>query len=175
MLTEPTIPIELNTYSERSEARDHARGSNHPPCYGAPIWLKRLIWLYPYLFFFDCRWYMKENKAYRLCVPIHTHQKKRKEKWRFQGNYELLWCAVTKLHSKPCRKPYWSLRRYGRGLAGAEYISHRGFLGWTFDLWCSFMPWSLPVLEHFKFWKSEMVKRLSSIVSLYGERKQEGP
>ena len=39
------------------------------------------------------------------------------------------------------------LWRHGRGLAGARDISHRGFLGWRSALWCSFLLWSLPVLQ----------------------------
>ena len=51
------------------------------------------------------------------------------------------------LHAKPCRRPSWSLWRHGRGLAGAEDISHRECIGWRSALWCSFLLWSLPVLH----------------------------
>ena len=84
MLTEPTIPIELNTYSERSEARDHARGSNHPPCYGAPIWLKRLIWLYCFLsiLVFVVRLPMvheRKQDLQTMCSDTYTPKEKERE------------------------------------------------------------------------------------------------
>ena len=41
----------------------------------------------------------------------------------------------------------WSLWRHGRGLAGAGDISHTGIIGWRSALWCSFLLWSLPVLQ----------------------------
>ena len=34
-----------------------------------------------------------------------------------------------------------------RGLAGVGDFSHRGFLSWRSALWCSFLLWSLPVLQ----------------------------
>ena len=90
MLTEPTIPIELNTYSERSETRDHARGSNHPPCYGAPIWLKRLIWLYCFLsiLVFVVRLPMVHERKQnpQLCVPVQTQQKKKSKREKKEGS-----------------------------------------------------------------------------------------
>ena len=52
-----------------------------------------------------------------------------------------------KLHTKPCQRPFWSLWRHGRGLAGAGDISHREFLAWRLALWCSFLLRSLPVLQ----------------------------
>ena len=55
--------------------------------------------------------------------------------------------GLAKLHAKPCRRPSWSLWRHGRGLAGAEDISHREFVGWRSALWYSVLLWSLPVLQ----------------------------
>ena len=49
--------------------------------------------------------------------------------------------------TKPCQMPSWSLWRHGGGLAGARDISYRKFLGCRSALWCSFLLWSLPVLQ----------------------------
>ena len=68
----------------------------------------------------------------------------------------------TKLYVKPCRRPSWSLRIHGRGLAGAGDISHRGFLGWRAAVWCSSLLWSLPVLEQ---WSSPLAASICSVWS----------
>ena len=85
--------------------------------------------------------------------------------WRGSG---WRWCCTSswlsiKLHSKPCRRPPWSLWRHGRGLAGAEDISHRGFVGWRSALWCSCLLWSLPVIQR---WPSPLVASICSVWSI---------
>ena len=51
------------------------------------------------------------------------------------------------------------LWRHGSGLAGTGDISHRGFVGWRSVLWCSFLLWSLPVLQR---WSSPLVASICS-------------
>ena len=58
---------------------------------------------------------------------------------------------ANKLHAKLCGRLSRSLWRHGRGLAGAGDISHRRFLGWWPALRCSFLHWSLPVLQQWSF------------------------
>ena len=38
------VPIELKIKSEHSDAGVDPTGSDHPPCYGPPIWLGQLVW-----------------------------------------------------------------------------------------------------------------------------------
>ena len=57
-------------------------------------------------------------------------------------------------------KTFLSPWRHGRGLAGAEDISHRRFIGWRSALWCSFPLWSLPVLQR---WTSLLVSSICSV------------
>ena len=77
------------------------------------------------------------------------------------------WCCTsswlpTKLHAKLCQRPSWSLWRHGRGLAGAGDISHRECVSWRSTLWCSFLLWSLPVLQQ---WFSPLVTSRCSVWS----------
>ena len=63
---------------------------------------------------------------------------------------------------KTCRRLSWSLWRHDRCLAGAGDIAHRGFAGWRSALWCSFLLWSLPVLQR---WSSPLVASICSVWS----------
>ena len=67
----------------------------------------------------------------------------------------------TKVHARPCRRP-WSPWRQGSSLVGAEDISYRGFVGWRSVLRCSFLLWSLPVLQQ---WSSLLVASVCSVWS----------
>ena len=68
--------------------------------------------------------------------------------------------VAHKMHAKPCRRPSWSPWRHGRGLADAEDIFLRGFVGWRSAMWCSFLLWSPPVLQR---WSSLLVVSICSV------------
>ena len=68
-------------------------------------------------------------------------------------------------HKAACQtlsKAFLSLWRHVRGLAGAGDISHKGFLDWRSALWCSFLLWSLPVLQQ---WSSLLAASVCSVWS----------